>query len=484
MESKHNHPLYIIKQIVFMMKQLILPILAVFFANLRGREGWVIALGIGALLFILLILAFLSWKNTFYYIENDVLFYQKGFLSRSKQGISIDKITTINENQELIERIFRLSTFKVDAGSVTKGNEIKLTISKNEAEILKEELGKSRINTKSEAVPAGDNGKDDDQPVRPEYHISIEELIIYAIASNSFFAGLIFVLAVWQFVGDIPFVKDLIEGLAGGWVDQHLDSAVKGLSVPDIITAVLLILFAYIFFSFVISIVIAVVKYYDFKVSRQGDKIEITYGLLEKKQYHLSADKITALYFKHGLIGQFCKIGELKIESIGYGDEKGEAAILYPVIKDHKRVEVINTLLPEYAFEDAVCKPPKRALKSFLIKYTGIPLVIAMILSFTVPYGAFSWIAVVLLCITGFVSYKKTRISRTEDLFVLMGGVLGKWTTVIQSSHIQAINSRQSFFQKRSGLIHLEYSYQSNNFGKKVGVQFLDQKEVAEMMRF
>ena len=268
---------------------------------MRGREGWVIALGIGALLFILLILAFLSWKNTFYYIENDVLFYQKGFLSRSKQGISIDKITTINENQELIERIFRLSTFKVDAGSVTKGNEIKLTISKKEAEILKEELGKSKINPNSEAVPAGDNGKDDDRSVRTEYHISIEELIIYAIASNSFFAGLIFVLAVWQFVGDIPFVKDFIEGLADGWMNQQLDSAVKGLSVPDIITAVLLILFAYIFFSFLISIVIAVVKYYDFKVSRQGDKIEITYGLLEKKRYHLSADKITALYFKHWL---------------------------------------------------------------------------------------------------------------------------------------------------------------------------------------
>jgi putative membrane protein len=484
MKAKHNHPLFIIKQILFMMKQMILPVLAVFFASLRGWEGWIIALGIGALLLTLLIFAVLTWKNTFYYIENDVLFYQKGFLSKSKQGVSIDKITTINENQELIERIFRLSTFKVDAGSVTKGNEIKLTISKKEAEILKEELGRSRINADSEAAPADDKRENDRQPALAEYHIGVEELILYAIASNSFFAGLIFVLAVWQFIDDIPFVKDFIEGFAGDWVNRHIDFAVEGLSAPAIITAVLLILFAYIFFSFIISIVIAVVKYYDFKVSRQGDKIEITYGLLEKKRYHLTAEKITALYFKHGLIGQFCKIGELKIESIGYGDEKGEAAILYPVIKDQKRAEIINALLPEYAYEDAVCKPPKRALKSFLIKYTGIPFIIAMIVSFAVPYGAFSWIAVVLFCIAGLVSYKRTRISCAEDLFVLMGGALGKWTTVIKTSHIQAINSRQSFFQKRSGLIHLEYSYQSNNFGKQTGVQFLDQKEAAEMMKF
>lgn len=462
-----------------MMKQLILPILAVFFANFRGREGGVIALGIGVLLFILLIFAFLSWKNTYYYVENDVLFYQKGVLSKSKQGISIEKITTINENQELIERIFQLSTFKVDAGSVTKGNEIKLTISKKEAEILKEELGKSDFSIENK--PADYMGEDNN---KTEYHISTKELIMYAITSNSFFAGLIFILAVWQFIEDIPFMQNFIEGPAGSWVNQHLDSVVKGLSVPAIITAVLFILFAYIFFSFLISIVIAVVKYYDFTVSRQDDKIEITYGLLEKKRYHLSADKITALYLKHGLIGQFYKIGELKIESIGYGDEKGEAAILYPVIKDDKRVGILKALLPEYAFQDAICKPPKRALRSFLIKYASIPCIIAMILSFTVPYGAFSWIAVVLFCLTGFVSYKKTRISRTADQFVMMGGVLGKWTTVIKGAHIQAITTRQSFFQKRSGLIHLEYSYQSNNFGKKTSVQYLDQKEVAEMVKF
>lgn len=115
--------------------------------------------------------------------------------------------------------------------------------------------------------------------------------------------------------------------------------------------------------------------------------------------------------------------------------------------------------------------------------YTSIPFILAMTLSFTVPYGAFSWIAVVLFCLTGIVSYKKTRISRMADLFVISGGVLGKWTTVIKSSHIQTISSRQSFFQKRSGLIHLKYSYQSNIFGKEVGVQFLDRKEVTEMMK-
>ena len=147
-------------------------------------------------------------KNTVYYIENDVLFYQKGVLNKSKQGVGIDKITTINENQELIERIFGLSTFKVDAGSITKGNEIKLTISKKEAERLKEELEKGKISTYSqmEAPEKSDESK-------TEYHISSNELVLYAITSNSFFAGIVFLFAVWQFIEDIPFVKALSKGL-------------------------------------------------------------------------------------------------------------------------------------------------------------------------------------------------------------------------------------------------------------------------------
>ncbi len=468
-----------------MIKQMILPILVVYFTNLKGDRGWLLLIGTVILLALLFLFAFLSWKNTFYYVENDILFYEKGILNKSKQGIGIEKITTINENQELIERIFQLSTFKVDAGSTTKGNEIKLTISKKEAETLREKLSKRKQVTNLQVSGAScDSDESSSMTAKTKYHISVKELALYAITSNSFFAGLAFVLAIWQLGQDIPFVKSFMEGPALNRINQYFASNVKGLSIPAIITFVFLVILAYVFFSFIISIILAVVKYYDFTVNRKDDKIEITYGLIDKKNYNLSVDKITALYIKYGLIGQFFKIGALKIESIGYGDEKGEMAILFPLLSDGRRGEILKALLPEYAFEEATCKPPERALKSFVFKYTSFPIFIALILSFAIPYGAFSWLLVLFSGIAGFMNYKKTRVSRTSEQFVMMGGVLGKWIAVIKIPHIQAIITKQSWFQKRKGLIHLEYSYQSNNFGKKLGVQFLDRNEVEEMMEF
>lgn len=472
MKKMRNHPLFIMKEILFMIKQMILPILAVVFANLKGESIWILPVGMGALFLVLLIFAFLSWKNTVYYIDQDVLFYEKGVLSKSKQGIPIAKITTINENQELIERIFRLSTFKVDAGSATQGNEIKLTISKTEAAMLREKLGKNPDGSKTT------------EPLQTEYHISSKELVLYAVTSNSMVAGLLFVLAVWQLIEEIPFVNRFIEGSAGDLIKQYFDTTVKGLSISAVVTAVIILILAYLLFSLVISILFTLIKYHDFTVSRHDHKIEISYGLLEKKRYHLQADKITALYFKYGLIGQLFKISAVKIESIGYGDEKGEAAILYPLLRDKKRTETINALLPEYLLKDAECKPPKRAIKSFLLIYTVIPFISAVVLSLTVPYGAFSWIAVALFSMSGFANYKKTGISRTSDQFVMTGGILGKWIAVIQSKHIQAVTKKQSFFQKRNGLIHLEYSYQSNQFGKSLGVKFIDQNEAGSMTEF
>jgi putative membrane protein len=455
-----------------MIKQMILPILALLFANLKGENVWILPAGMGALFLILLFFAFLSWKNTVYYIENGVLFYQKGVLSKSKQGIPTVKITTIHENQELIERIFRLSTFKVDAGSATQGNEIKLTISKTEAKVLREMLGKVTGDLKT------------NEPSKTEYHVSNKELVLYAVTSNSLFAGLLFVLAAWQLIEEVPFVNRFIEESAEEWIRQYLDTTIKGLSLSVVITAVLFLILAYLMFSFLVSILFTLIKYYDFTVSRHDQTIEIRYGLLEKKRYNLQADKITALYLKYGLIGQFFKISAVKIESIGYGDEKGETALLYPLLRDEKRAEILGALLPEYLLSDIKYKPPQRALKSFLLIYTTAPFIIALALSLFVPYGAFSWIAVPLFCMSGFANYKKTGISRISDQFTLTGGVLGKWTATVQSRHIQSITTKQSFLQKRNGLIHLEYSYQSNHFGKHLEVKFLDQNETGSMTEF
>lgn len=484
MKPKHNHPLYVIKQMITLLKQMIFPIIVVFFTNLKGQKTIIVILGIAVLLAVIGIFAFLSWQNTYYYVEKDVLFYEKGILNKSKQGIGLDKITTINENQELIERIFQLTTFKVDAGSATKGNEIKLTISRKEAQLLKNALSHHGIDESIQAATLEMNEMSKVEETSIEFHINVKELVIYAIMSNSFFAGLAFVLAIWQFGQDIPFVKNLMDGPVANQINQYFNNNVKGLSITSLIAMVLIAVFAYLFFSLIISIVLAVVKYFDFTVKRKGESIEISYGLLDRKNYNLSVHKITALYLNYGLIGQLYKIGTLKIESIGYGDEKGEAAILYPLLKNQKRVEILNALLPEYAFDESCLRPPKRALKSYLIKYMTLPMIIAAVLTFVVPYGEAAWVFVLILGLSSIMSYKKTSISRTKNQFVMMGGIFGKWVAVIKKPHIQAIITKQSYFQKRAKLVHLEYSYQSNNFGKKLGVQFMDEDEVANLMEF
>lgn len=267
MKHKRNHPLYIIKQMILIIKQMILPILIVFFANLSREKGWVLLTGTAVLLAIVFLFAILAWKNTVYYVENDVLFYENGILNKSKQGIFIDKITTINENQELIERIFQLSTFKVDAGSATKGNEIKLTINKKEAKLLKEALSHNKMDAGAgQAVPSLESFEPltgcqlentlpasestyntQEMQGKTEYHISVKELVLYAVMSNSFFAGLVFALAIVQFGQNISFVNSFMESSAMNQINHFLNTDIRNLDIAASITFIL-VLYSFIFF--------------------------------------------------------------------------------------------------------------------------------------------------------------------------------------------------------------------------------------------
>lgn len=56
--------------------------------------------------------------------------------------------------------------------------------------------------------------------------------------------------------------------------------------------------------------------------------MNISYGLINEKNYSFDKKKIKGIHIKQNLLMQFFNISTIEIENIGYGDEKGEKAIL------------------------------------------------------------------------------------------------------------------------------------------------------------
>ena len=86
---------------------------------------------------------FLKWRTTKFTIENGMLNYNSGIVSKQRASVPIDKITTIDLEQDLFERIFNVYKLKIDSGSLglnKDGSEIKIVLKKKSAFVIREVL--------------------------------------------------------------------------------------------------------------------------------------------------------------------------------------------------------------------------------------------------------------------------------------------------------------------------------------------------------
>lgn len=462
-----NHPLWIIKKMLYGIKQFIFPIILIAITSLENMNFLVSVLIFNGFLLLLFLINYIAWRRFTFEFRENTLWIEKGVFVRQKQGIALDKITTVNANQTLLEQIFRLIKLKIDSGSTAKGNEVELLINTEMAEQFKQFLAQSApetVSIETEAIP--------DSTIC--FKATTKELIWYACVSNGIIAGLILIASIIGILDNIPNLEvfDVLVNYIANYVQGFV-----GQSGWKLILFSLAVLFIYLIFSLIVSIFMTFVKYYGFSVLLEKKQIVIQYGLLEKKKFSLPKHKINAVYVKYGWLGQFFNLGTIRIESIGYGDEKGEVAILYPLINEVKKREILGAFLPEFIWEEDFLKPPKRAARNFIISSVWFPTAIAFIGTFVWEYVRFLWILPILALFAGIVRYKRTRIAKEDHHVVMCNGVFGKTYSVLPLSAIQSVTLKQSYFQKRKHIMSCQFSYQSNIFGGVVVTKFIDEND-------
>ncbi len=468
---KRNHPLYVVKHMIQIIKQIIVPIFFLMIANFKNVTPLILIIGAVILFVLIIFFAILNWKNSIYYIENETLIIEKGVFSKSKQAIAFDKITTMNESQELLEKIFGLATFKVDAGSATKGNEVKLTISHYEAEQLRLQMSTKgqNINTDAKVI----------EKTQRVYSLNYKDLMKYAVTNCNLLLGIVLVSTLIQFINDIPVVGDHFEQYMNGWKKVFNKMGFEHLPIRSMIILSITILMIYLVVSFIVSVIRTFVKYYGFTLSRQSKELEISYGLIDRKSFMLSANKITALYISYSLFGRLVGLGELKIENIGYGDEKGEVAILFPIIQKKKIDKLLREVLPEFLTQEAEwIRPDKRSKLSYVIRYAIFPLIGAIVLTVLYKYGYLTFIVVVFMILCGYLAHQQAGTQAAGDKRVFSKGIFGKKIIIVKNKFFQSYTVSQNPLQKRKNLVNIKYSYQSNNLGGAVGIKGMDKKAV------
>lgn len=247
-----------------------------------------------------------------YSFKENTIVYQNGIFGIKIREIPLDKINTIDISQGLFERLFNLSKVKIDTESVkSMESEMSLLLTEVKAIEMREKL----LNNKHVPLDSFEEKSKEDH-----YQLSFKDLLLYSLVTSSiFFQSFVIIWALYNVIDDIEGVTNF-NGLS--YITQIQLSAY----IIAIITLGILLM------GLVLSLVKNCLKYsLFFHVYAEKGKLHIRHGLIHKKNYSFDKYKIKGIHIRQKkLLMQLTHRCSIEIESMGYGDEAGERAILFP----------------------------------------------------------------------------------------------------------------------------------------------------------
>lgn len=473
--NKRNHGIVIFEDSIKALANFIVPFLLTLIPAFRSGEfsGSLITIIIFIIFFGLgIIYSILEWVFKTYSIEDGVFKVRHGVFVKKNREIPIAKINTIHEMQTLSQRLFKACTLKLDTGSsLLKEAEVKLVVSLEDMAMIRKILS-----TAHEIMPDPCEIR-----VKPESFIVYQahpvSLIKMGLTSNAIFAGLALILSILQFVPE--FFEDRMDELIGQAEDYLTGTAIK--ITMEILLFLILVFIVYSIFSLLIAAVTSLVRYHDFKVFKEDSNVVIQYGLVKKNSYSIAESKIHALYIKQTFIRQILGYASVQIESVGYGNEKGEEALLIPLTRISDVHSLLMEILSDYRVPGPLVAAPKRSVLRFLAGTIAAPLLLIIPITLLYPYGFISLFMVPFFLLSGILQYRNTGVLHSHGKLFMGYGGFTRYYAQVKCGGIQAIIKKATPFQKVAKLFTLIISIHGTVFGKLLAVKHLDDAMFPEL---
>lgn len=462
---KKNHISFILEEIIKLINGLVI-FIALSIAKF-DEGGIYVTLG---LVVISIIVSISKWTTIKFYIKDNELIYKSGIINSKKLEIPFDKINTIDINKNIIDRIFNVCTLKIDTGAVKEvGQEIRIKVKKEDAYEIRNFINNSNDEEIYENLEVISNREEQ------EFFktISFKEIFLYSISKSKI---------LWAF-GGIFLIGDFLKKLEERFNLSIASDIVENVEVKRLLSIglfksigliILVIMGIYILIS-IIFMIFEIIRLYNFTLIAGKNDIKIKYGLLTVREYSIPRNKIYAIRYKQNLLQQLFKIFQIEVVTVGYGDEKNEQAILYPVGNKNFMNLILKTVLPTFKFDVEINKPSKDVLSRFIIKRSVILIIFVIIpLFFIIPkvYLAlkliFFLILIILNIFLGFLNYKNTSLAINKDLVVVSSGSIEKVTTLIKQEYLQSVEIKENPFQKRKSVCDYKLDIYSNKLGDVV----------------
>lgn len=402
----------------------------------------------------------------------DALIIESGWVFRRERRIPFERVQETEIQQGILYRLLDLAKLDITtAGSDAQEAQLNV-LQKSVAEHIKRRISSAEATTRVAEQAA--------TPENVVYALTLRDLVLGGVTSK-------LVASIGAVLGAVFYFRFFLQ-IGNRWSGQ-VEEQVKSKLNADTPAGPLLAQFdrwdqwalelgplnflsdfllnetlaksiAFAFFGLTVSIVLYVVRYYDFRLTRQGELLGIAHGLLTLRRGSLARDRIQALKLEESLLRRWFGLAAIRVDSAGDRKE----------VEDQKKKDVLLPVAPRAearriageAMPGLDSMSPDWQSMSPLAVMRGTKKGWLLVLLAMVQVGVWGgWYSLMLLpafpgvYFLNRLWYRNTGFSVDRDHFLGRSGWLNRATVCLPIKNIQNVSVRQSFFDRRLGLASL-----------------------------
>ncbi|WP_100330090.1 PH domain-containing protein [Bacillus xiapuensis] len=477
-EPKRLHPVAAVSNVLTELKNMFFPLIIVLFVN-KGEKNDIwdyipIIVTAAAILFVL-VSGVIKWLRFTYRVEAGELRIEYGLFVKKKRYIPIERIQSVDVSEGPLQQAFNLVKINIETAgsSANADSEAELTaITKEEAAALEEIINREKSKEYREEMDQDlpDSANADRDPATVLYQAKLSDLLLLAATSGG--AGVVIsavVAFLSQFSEFIPYEKVFKEA------SHLLESGVVFVSM--LVVAVL-------FLAWLISVILTLLKYYNFTVEMTEQDIVIKRGLLEKRQTTIPLSRVQGIVMVENPLRQLIGYSCVQVESAGgsAAEEGGTSFNILPMVKKWEAFQLLENMFKDYSFPQQFHPAPKRAARRYMLRKSLYVLVPIMALSgFFWPHGLWSLLLLLLAAFYGMSCYRAAGWTIQDQQLSLRYRLFSRCTVFLKKSRIQSADLVQTYWQANKQLATIEAVIKSGEGGRKTKMVDAERADAEKM---
>jgi putative membrane protein len=246
--------------------------------------------------------------------------------------------------------------------------------------------------------------------------------------------------------------------------------------------------------AWLLAIATTILTFAGFELRREGDRLQMSYGLLERRRSTIPAARIQAVTITEGILRQPFGLVAVRIESAGYGKSAPESGILMPLARRSEVGELLRRACPAYAVDPESLRLaglPVRARQRYLTAEIAKAMVLCILILaavIVVPRLGWTWSAaglalIPLAALLGWLKFQDAGWAFDVDgRLVVRERRIERVISVTRRNRLQHRSVHQNGLQRRAALATFTASVASGGNGGTVTLRQLDAGIARELL--